>query len=143
MRSILGRYLEHSRIFYFENSGGAQPHVYAGSADWMPRNFYRRIEAVFPVEEPALRDRLIGILETYLKDTKHARVLRANGAYHRATRKRKGVPLFTAHSQFAGEAMRKRKRLEVQKEEETVSAPKLQVIGNPTDRSAPPEEDAN
>ena len=47
VRSILGRYLEHSRIFYFENSGGAKPRILAGSADWMPRNFFRRIEC-FP-----------------------------------------------------------------------------------------------
>jgi polyphosphate kinase len=50
VRSIVGRYLEHSRIFCFENGG--QPKVYVGSADWMPRNFFRRIEVVFPIEDP-------------------------------------------------------------------------------------------
>lgn len=95
VRSILGRYLEHSRIFYFENSGGTQPHVLAGSADWMPRNFFRRIECVFPIEDPEHRQRIIKILETYLKDTQQARFLRASGAYHkssssnRSTKKRK------------------------------------------------------
>ncbi|HAV12243.1 MAG TPA: polyphosphate kinase 1, partial [Opitutae bacterium] len=107
VRSILGRYLEHSRIFYFENTGN--PMVFAGSADWMPRNFYRRIEAVFPVEEPALRDRLIDILETYLKDTKNARILRSNGAYHRISRARKGTKLVSAQDVFAETAATRRK----------------------------------
>src|SRR6202012_5024261 len=57
VRSIVGRFLEHSRIFYFENGG--TPKVFLGSADWMPRNFFRRIEIVFPIEEPALRDRIV------------------------------------------------------------------------------------
>lgn len=83
VRSILGRYLEHSRIFYFENGGGDQAHIFAGSSDWMPRNFLRRIESVFPIEEPVLRQRVIHILETYLKDTKHARILHSNGTYGR------------------------------------------------------------
>ena len=55
--SIVGRFLEHSRIFYFENAG--QPRVFLSSADWMPRNFFRRIELAFPVENPALRDQII------------------------------------------------------------------------------------
>jgi polyphosphate kinase len=88
VRSILGRYLEHSRIFYFQNSTGNQAHLLAGSADWMPRNFYRRIEAVFPIEEPEHRERLLHILETYLKDTRNARILRANGAYHKISPKK-------------------------------------------------------
>ncbi len=79
--SILGRYLEHSRIFYFENAAGERPDLYLGSADWMPRNFFRRIEVCFPVEDPALRAQLIDeILPAYLKDTT-ATVLHPNGAY--------------------------------------------------------------
>ncbi|MGC6456251.1 MAG: polyphosphate kinase 1 [Coraliomargaritaceae bacterium] len=85
VRSILGRYLEHSRIFYFENSGGSRPRIFAGSADWMPRNFFRRIECVFPIENPEHRERIINILQTYLQDTQQARFLRATGAYHKAT----------------------------------------------------------
>ena len=87
VRSILGRYLEHSRIFYFENSNGSQPHIFAGSADWMPRNFYRRVEAVFPIQDPDNRKRVYEILKTYLQDTHHAGILRANGSYHKVTRK--------------------------------------------------------
>ncbi len=56
VRSIVDRFLEHSRVFYFENAG--QPDIFLGSADWMPRNFFRRIEAVFPIEDPALRRRI-------------------------------------------------------------------------------------
>jgi polyphosphate kinase len=81
VRSILGRYLEHSRIYYFENAG--DPDIYLGSADWMPRNFYRRIEVVFPVTDDRLRMRIHEeILETTLRDTT-AKELRPNGAYEK------------------------------------------------------------
>ena len=119
VRSILGRYLEHSRIFYFENSGGNQPLLFAGSADWMPRNFYRRIEAVFPVEEPELRQRLLTILETQLNDTKSARILRANGAYQKATRTKRGAPLFSAQEHFLAQARANRKKQEKELKEES------------------------
>lgn len=99
VRSILGRYLEHSRIFYFENSTGARPHIFAGSADWMPRNFYRRIEAVFPIEDTEHRKRVLEILNKYLKDTRNARILRSNGAYYKASRK-KGAHRFSAQEFF-------------------------------------------
>ena len=107
VRSILGRYLEHSRIFYFENSSGSQPHIFAGSADWMPRNFYRRIEAVFPIEDPDNRSRIKALLEIYLKDTHHARILRANGSYHKVSRK-KGNYLMSAQDFFYKQAESKR-----------------------------------
>ncbi|HUS34208.1 MAG TPA: polyphosphate kinase 1, partial [Verrucomicrobiae bacterium] len=91
VRSIVDRFLEHSRIFYFENA--CQPEVYVGSADWMPRNFFRRIEVCFPVEDGALRDRLINeILAITLADNCRASVLHANGSYGPASQ-RKGVPL--------------------------------------------------
>ena len=79
VRSILGRYLEHSRIFYFENGGN--PQIYLGSADWMPRNFYRRVEVVFPIEDEALRKRIVDeVLKNTLADTT-AKELHPNGAY--------------------------------------------------------------
>ena len=56
VRSIVGRFLEHSRIFYFENGG--EPEVYLGSADWMPRNLYERVEVLFPLRDPALKERI-------------------------------------------------------------------------------------
>ena len=120
VRSILGRYLEHSRIFYFANSNGTQPHLFAGSADWMPRNFYRRIEAVFPVEDPALRDRLYDILKSHLSDNKNAHLLRANGAYQKAAIK-KATQIHSAQDAFMEEANRRRHQQEkelVEKEEQ-------------------------
>src|ERR1700730_10339605 len=80
--SIVGRFLEHSRIFYFENAG--QPKVFLSSADWMPRNFYRRIELAFPVENPALRDQIINeVLPSFLHDRVKARELQPDGKYRR------------------------------------------------------------
>src|SRR5438309_5326342 len=81
--SIVGRFLEHSRIFYFANGG--QDAIYLSSADWMPRNLYERVEVMFPVKDPLLRDRLRHeILDAYLADTVKARVLRRDGSYVRA-----------------------------------------------------------
>ncbi|HUB68192.1 MAG TPA: polyphosphate kinase 1 [Candidatus Methylacidiphilales bacterium] len=81
--SIVGRFLEHSRIFYFGNGG--KPKVYLGSADWMPRNLFRRVEVVFPVLDAGLRKRIIDeILPAYLSDCVKARVLGADGVYTRA-----------------------------------------------------------
>src|SRR5881296_1732529 len=80
--SIVGRFLEHSRIFHFENGG--QPKVFLSSADWMPRNFYRRIELAFPVENPTLRDQIINeVLPSFLNDRVKARELQPDGSYRR------------------------------------------------------------
>lgn len=82
VRSIVGRFLEHSRIFYFANGGNEE--VYLGSADWMPRNLYERVEATFPVKQAMLRQRIrTEILEAYLADTSKARLLRPDGNYVR------------------------------------------------------------
>jgi polyphosphate kinase len=83
VRSIVGRFLEHSRIFSFENGG--HPEVFCGSADWMPRNLVERSEAVFPVDDPALAARLRNeILAAYLADNTKARLLQPDGSYVRA-----------------------------------------------------------
>jgi polyphosphate kinase len=80
--SIVGRFLEHSRLYCFENGG--DPEVYLGSADWMPRNFHRRIEVVFPVQDPRLKDRLLTeIIPTFLADNVKARILQPDGKYVR------------------------------------------------------------
>src|SRR5919107_1538060 len=80
--SIVDRFLEHSRIFYFENAG--DPEVFLGSADWMPRNFYRRIELMFPVEDARLKARLVHeLLPVILQDNIKARELRSDGTYVR------------------------------------------------------------
>src|SRR5271170_474701 len=82
VRSIIGRFLEHSRIYYFENGG--QPEVYLGSADWMPRNLYERVEVIFPLKDPALCQRVCNeILSSYLCDTRKARLLSSDGTYSR------------------------------------------------------------
>jgi polyphosphate kinase len=82
VRSIVGRFLEHSRIFYFENGG--KPDIYLGSADWMPRNLYERVEVLFPLKDPQHCVRVCNeILSSYLADTCKARILGSNGAYSR------------------------------------------------------------
>jgi polyphosphate kinase len=77
--SIVGRFLEHSRLFHFANDG--QPEYYIGSADWMPRNFDRRVEAIVPVEDPALHAPLRSLLDTCLTDNRQAWELRGDGTY--------------------------------------------------------------
>ena len=77
--SIVGRFLEHSRIWYFANGGDVE--YYLGSADWMPRNFDRRVEAVAPIEDRALFPRLWSLLQTYLRDNRQAWDLAANGTW--------------------------------------------------------------
>jgi polyphosphate kinase len=83
--SIIGRFLEHSRIYSFTNGGS--PEVYLASADWMPRNLYRRVETAFIIEDPTLRDELINeVLPAFLSDRVKARELRADGSYVRLKR---------------------------------------------------------
>ena len=89
VRSIVGRFLEHSRIFSFVNGG--DPEIYCGSADWMSRNLHERCEVVYPVEDAALSHRLRNeILGSYLADTRKARLLQPGGNYIRATKKSEG-----------------------------------------------------
>jgi len=89
VRSVVGRFLEHSRIFYFENGG--QPEIYLGSADWMPRNLYERVEVLFPLKDPSLRERISKeILSSYLADNRKARLLGPDGQYTHVRRGRNG-----------------------------------------------------
>jgi polyphosphate kinase len=82
VRSIVGRFLEHARAFYFENDGADGPRIYLGSADWMPRNFFRRIEVLFPIQDAELRRWVTeDLLAIELQDNDDARVLHPNGAY--------------------------------------------------------------
>jgi polyphosphate kinase len=91
IRSIVDRFLEHSRVAYFENA--LQPEVYVGSADWMPRNFYKRIEVVFPIEDGNLIDRLKNeLLELQLADNTKARLLQPDGTYLLLNPGKKEVP---------------------------------------------------
>jgi polyphosphate kinase len=90
VRSIVGRFLEHSRIFHFANGG--KDDIYLGSADWMPRNLFERCEVVFPVKDKAARARLHEeILPAYLADTAKARLMQEDGSYTRASDGRKSA----------------------------------------------------
>ncbi|MFM8275081.1 MAG: polyphosphate kinase 1 [Gemmata sp.] len=95
--SVVDRFLEHSRIFYFENGG--TPEVYVGSADWMDRNLSRRVEVVFPIEQPDLKQRVIDILRTTLADNVKARELMADGRYRR-TAPAEGQPAVRSQLRF-------------------------------------------
>jgi len=98
VRSVVGRFLEHSRIYYFANGG--EPELFLGSADWMPRNLYERVEVVFPVKDELLRKRLVEeILPSYLADTRKARVLGPAGQY-RQLRKERGLKSFSVQQHF-------------------------------------------
>jgi polyphosphate kinase len=82
VRSVMGQFLEHSRVFYFLNDGESE--VYGSSADWMPRNFFRRVETCFPIEDPDLRDRVIKeTLSFYFADNTNAWILKKDGSYQR------------------------------------------------------------
>ncbi|MBR4530554.1 MAG: RNA degradosome polyphosphate kinase [Lachnospiraceae bacterium] len=85
VRSIVGNFLEHSRIFYFENAGN--PEYYLSSADWMPRNLERRVEILFPVENKEGRAKLLHILETELADTEKAHILMPDNTYARVDKR--------------------------------------------------------
>jgi len=81
VRSIVGRFLEHSRIFYFAN-GGDESEVYISSADWMQRNLDRRVEVTLPILDPQIKQYLLeSVLGVYLKDNVNARMLRPDGTY--------------------------------------------------------------
>ncbi|UCF05162.1 MAG: polyphosphate kinase 1 [bacterium] len=83
--SILDRFLEHTRIYYFHNGG--EPEIFSGSADWMPRNFKRRAEILYPIEDTTIKTRLIDeILMTYLSDNTKARIMQSDGSYVRVER---------------------------------------------------------
>ena len=82
VRSIVGRFLEHSRVFYFYHGG--EELVFCSSADWMPRNLYQRVEVCFPIEEKRPRDQVINLgLLNYLNDNTQSWVLQSDGGYRR------------------------------------------------------------
>jgi len=94
--SIVGRFLEHSRLWFFENDGSHE--YWISSADWMPRNFDRRVEAATPIEDPSLHLRLRSLLETYLSDNQQAWELSAAGGY--AKRHVNGDPAISTQSRL-------------------------------------------
>jgi polyphosphate kinase len=107
--SIVGRFLEHSRVYYFANNG--KPDLYLASADWMPRNFYRRVEIAFPIESPSLRDEIIDeVLPRFLTDYGKARELQPDGTYVRL-KPEEGKPRSQAQLQFREHSRRQAKKL--------------------------------
>jgi len=103
VRSLVGRFLEHARVFYFENAGG-EPVVLAGSGDWMPRNFIRRVEVIFPVLDPALKKWITSeMFPIELRDTENSQVLHSNGAYQPVARQPGERPL-SAQAHFMAAA---------------------------------------
>jgi polyphosphate kinase len=99
VRSIVGRFLEHSRVFYFENGG--DPEMFCASADWMERNFFRRVEVAFPLLLRAFRERVLRDLDFYLRDNSQAWRLAADGRYERIL-PAEGEPLVSAQSELIG-----------------------------------------
>ncbi len=105
VRSIVGNFLEHSRIFYFENDENYE--IYCGSADWMPRNLERRVEILFPVETPALKEQICKILQYQLQDNLKAHVLLADGTYEKIDKR--GKTLFGSQAAFCEDAVEEAK----------------------------------
>ena len=102
VRSIVGNFLEHSRIFYFENGG--TPEVYAASADWMPRNLDRRVEILFPIEDKNIAEKVVHILDLELVDTVKAHTLKNDGTYERVDKR--GKDLIDSQRIFCDEAVK-------------------------------------
>jgi polyphosphate kinase len=89
VRSIVGRFLEHSRVFFFGNDEASE--LYLASADWMERNFFRRVEIAFPVREQTHRDRILRDLDSYLADNAQSWILGRDGRYTRSERDKEKV----------------------------------------------------
>ncbi|MFQ6843946.1 MAG: RNA degradosome polyphosphate kinase [Lachnospiraceae bacterium] len=101
VRSIVGNFLEHARIFYFRNGGNEE--FYMGSADWMPRNLDKRVEIMFPVEDPVLREKVRHILQVQLDDNVKAHILQPSGVYEKIDKR--GKVLVNAQETFCEEAI--------------------------------------
>ena len=107
VRSIVGQFLEHSRIFYFENGGKAE--IYCGSADWMPRNLERRVEILFPIEDENLKKKAYHILEGELRDTMKASIMLDDGTYEKVDRR--GKESYSSQDAFVIEAKEEANKL--------------------------------
>ena len=106
VRSIVGRFLEHARAMYFENAGG-EPLILAGSADWMPRNFFRRIEVVFPIEDASLRRWMMrDFFALELRDNANTHLLNSDGTY-RPVKRRPSQPSFSVQDHLMATATRR------------------------------------
>ncbi len=110
VRSIVGNFLEHARIFYFCNNGKSE--VYMGSADWMPRNLDKRVEILFPVECEALKEEILHILQIQLNDNVKAHILKPDGVYEKIDKR--GKVLLCAQDYFCEEAVERAKKPSIQ-----------------------------
>jgi polyphosphate kinase len=106
VRSIVGNFLEHARIFYFLNGGAEE--FYMASADWMPRNLDKRVEILFPVESPVIREQVRHILQIQLEDNVKAHILQPDGTYEKVDKR--GKVLLCAHEYFCEEAIQAAKK---------------------------------
>ena len=106
VRSILGRFLEHSRVFYFQNAIAGK-NLFVGSADWMPRNFLRRVEAVFPIEDPEQIKSVLKDLEYFLLDNEGASTLKKDGSYVKVKTQLKTKKAFSAQQTLIEETENK------------------------------------
>ncbi|SFR98304.1 RNA degradosome polyphosphate kinase [Anaeromicropila populeti] len=113
VRSIVGNFLEHSRIFYFYNDGFVE--IYMGSADWMPRNLDKRVEIMFPVEDDRLKQEVIQILETQLSDTVKAHILKSDGSYEKVDKR--GKKVINSQEYFCKKAIKEAKNEKKQKQD--------------------------
>ena len=128
--SIVGRFLEHSRVYYFENAGDIV--LYLSSADWMPRNLIRRVEVAFPIEEPGLRNEIVNeILPAFLKDRVKARELQADGTYVRI-RPHPGEEASQAQLYFRQRSRRQATRLAESKKARFVRLTPIKAIPPPS-----------
>ena len=108
VRSLVGRFLEHSRIYRFENGGDVR--IYLGSSDWMPRNLFRRVETVFPIKAPGMIQHADEILSWFWKDNVKSQVMQPDGVY-RFRDLAPGEERFDAQMQFLADALRRRKKV--------------------------------
>ena len=119
VRSIVGDFLEHSRIFYFHNGGSEE--IYMGSADWMPRNLDRRVEIVFPVEDEAIKKELVHVLTLEFKDNVKAHLLKNDGTYEKQDKR--GKTLINSQMEFCREATERAQKKQIKKEKSRVFIP--------------------
>ena len=119
VRSIVGDFLEHSRIYYFWNDGKEE--VYCASADWMPRNLDRRVEILFPIDHDTLKEQILEMLRVLLSDNVKAQIMQPDGTYERIDRR--GKVLLSAQEHFAEEAKRYLEKTEKKDENSRVFIP--------------------
>jgi len=145
VRSIVGRFLEHSRVYYFLNGG--EEEFYCGSADWMPRNLFERCEVIFPIRDAQIRARVKDeILAAYLADTVKARLLRTDGSYVRVREPGRDsrIPAFSAQDFFIEAAEGKADAKDIPKAEaatETKTRSTARTTARPKERGSPAAAD--